>query len=171
MFHNDLPPITAKTQFTFFWRQTEQNGYMSNWYHSPFNIGLHTFPTSEHYMMWGKAILMGDLVSTERILAATSPAQVKKLGQQVSPWNEELWLGERLRIMYEACLAKFETHADLRDQLIATGNSILVEASPMDRIWGIGMSETNPNARDPTKWKGLNLLGLVLMRVRDVLQE
>lgn len=116
-----------------------------------------------------KAMLMGDKEVAQKILTCGSPANAKKLGQTVKPWKEDLWLRERDRIMYECCLAKFKAHADLREKLLATGDAILVEASPMDKIWGIGLAADDPAAQQPKKWKGLNLLGKALMRVRDEL--
>jgi ribA/ribD-fused uncharacterized protein len=166
----DLTPYVPNG-FVCFWKPNQPNGYLGNWYDSPFILdGIH-FPTSEHYMMYHKALLMGDIDCGDKILAATDPKMVKALGQRVKPWDEQLWLDNRCRIMYEACYAKFSAHADLLGLLLRTGNTVLVEASPMDRIWGIGLSATHADAFNVAKWKGSNLLGRVLMRVREALRE
>jgi len=118
-------------------------------------------------MMYRKALLMGDATSAQQILTATTPSQVRKLGQSVKPWDENLWLKNRLEIMYTGCFAKFSQNPPLKEKLLATGNTILVEASPPDRIWGIGLAEDHPDATSIDKWQGLNLLGQVLMKVRE----
>lgn len=160
----DLTPFDG---FVLFWKPTQVNGYLGNWFDAPFDLnGIH-FPTSEHYMMYEKAMLMGDDITANDIVHATDPKIVKALGREVNPWNETLWINNRCRIMFEACMAKFRAHPDIRASLIATGNTILVEASPLDKIWGIGMGANNPDAKVPIKWRGLNLLGRVLMKVRQ----
>lgn len=159
--------MAAARSYVFFWKPSEPLGYLGNWYPAAFEANGVLYPTSEHYMMYAKAMLMGDESVAAQILASPDPGVVKKLGQTVSPWNEALWIENRNRIMFEACLAKFSAHADLRASLLATGNAVLVEASPFDRIWGIGMGASHRDAENPAKWKGMNLLGEALMKVRD----
>lgn len=153
--------------FVFFWKPDQPNGYLGNWFNAPFHAnGIH-FYTSEHYMMYHKALLMGDQEIANAIIQNPDPSTAKKLGSRVKPWNEEIWIRERCRIMYEACYAKFSAHLGLRNLLIATGDAVIAEASPLDKIWGIGIGVTNKDSANPQQWKGLNLLGKVLMKVRE----
>ena len=166
----------------YFWKPESPNGYLSNWYESQFYLpndsnkysaklrvsDEYYFRTSEHAMMWRKALLMGDHTTANTILKTINPAIVKKLGRQVKPWNEHLWNTQREQIMYECCLAKFTQNKELKKELLATGEAMLVEASPYDSIWGIGITERE--ARSGVQSKGLNLLGKALMKVRGDIQ-
>jgi len=156
--------------FVCFWKPNQPLGVFSNWADTPFVHDNQRYATSEHYMMAEKARLMGDDATRAKILANPSPSVAKKLGQSVKPWDEARWLQHRCRIMYEGCRAKFSSTPELRNQLLSTGKKVLVEASPLDRIWGIGMAADDPRAQRPAEWGGLNLLGRVLMRVREDLR-
>ena len=141
-------------------------GFMSNWYPCNFIVDGKRFTTSEQYFMYHKALLMGDTATAEKILVTENPSVCKALGRLVKNWNQELWDENKLRIMSEACTYKFKSSEDLARRLLATGDTTLVEASPTDCIWGIGLTEHDPNAYNPKMWRGLNLLGEVLMVVR-----
>lgn len=121
-------------------------------------------------MMYQKALLMGDTDTGALILATKDPKKIKQLGQRVKPWDESKWLENRCRIMYEGLMGKFTQNTELKERLLSTGQKILVEASPLDKIWGIGLDGKSPDARHPLRWKGLNLLGRVLMQVREDLR-
>jgi ribA/ribD-fused uncharacterized protein len=162
--------LDTKGGFVMFWKPEEAEGYLGNWFESPFEAGGVAFNCNEQYMMYHKALLMGDEATAQRMLAEKNPKNHKKLGQSVKPWNEELWLENRARIMYEGCQAKFSQNEELCQRLLATGDAVLVEASPLDKIWGIGLKASDPNARKQASWKGLNLLGRVLMQVRSDLR-
>ncbi len=162
--------LDTEAGFVMFWKPDGENGLFGNWFPSPFEAGGIKFSCSEQYMMYHKAMLMGDETTAQLMLQEKDPKRHKKLGQSVKPWKEDLWLANRARIMYEGCLAKFSQNEDLRAQLLATGNAVLVEASPLDKIWGIGLKASDPNARKQASWKGLNLLGRVLMQVRSDLR-
>ena len=166
----DISPY-EQNGYVCFWKPGDPEGIFSNWAVTPFVSGGIRYPTAEHYMMAEKALLMGDDKTRQQILSSTNPSVVKKLGQQVKPWDENSWLEHRCRIMYEACLAKFTSSPDLREILLATDNKVLVEASPYDKIWGVGVLGSDPRAKNPRQWKGLNLLGKVLMKVRDDLRK
>jgi ribA/ribD-fused uncharacterized protein len=159
-------------KFLFFWgHQPERDGSagagcLSQWWRAPFSVDGREFATAEHYMMWRKAMLFGDPTSAARVLEAPHPHAAKKLGGRVADFDEEVWKEHRFAIVVAGNLAKFGAHEDLRAFLLGTGDRILVEASPLDRIWGIGLSRDDPDATDPTRWRGLNLLGEALMRVR-----
>lgn len=164
-----------KRNFLFFWGHTPpKNGSInqtcfSQWYELPFTVEGVTYPTAEHWMMAGKAKLFGDTEILEKILVASHPDAAKKLGRQVRNFDQAVWEAHRYEIVLSGNMHKFGQHADLQDFLLATKDAILVEASPFDKIWGIGLAKEDERARDMAKWKGLNLLGFVLMEVRDLL--
>lgn len=147
-------------------------GCLSQWWPAaPFTQGGNTYATAEHYMMWRKADLFGDHGTAEKILSAPTPKEAKALGRQASGFDQATWEAGRYDIVVDASRLKFGQHDDLRAFLLSTGDRILVEASPRDRIWGIGLGRNNPAAHDPAQWRGLNLLGFALCDVRDVLAK
>ena len=152
--------------FTFFFR--EQSPF-SQWYACRFVVGGTTFVCTEQYMMYGKATLFGDADIAAEILAADHPRTHKALGRKVKRFDQSVWERERLRIVKDGNRAKFTQNEDLLAALLATKGTTLVEASPFDRIWGIGLAATDPRAQDPAQWKGRNLLGAVLTELRDEL--
>lgn len=163
-----------KLKYLFFWgHQRPASGVnkscFSQWYGAPFVIEGQRYPTAEHYMMAEKARLFGDDDTLHRILAAASAAEAKQLGRQVQRFDNEHWNAHRFPIVVRGNAAKFSQHSELRDFLLGTGQRVLVEASPVDRIWGIGLAEDDPHAENPREWKGLNLLGFALMDVRSQL--
>ena len=165
-----------RVKFLFFWgHQPDQQGVgkgcLSQWWPSPFEVDGVTFATAEHYMMWGKAMLFDDRKTAERVLAATHPKQAKDLGRQVRNFDQATWEAHRYAIVVTGNTHKFGQHAGPRAFLLGTGTRVLVEASPLDRVWGIGLTGDDPRAEDPTRWRGLNLLGFALCDVRDVLAE
>jgi len=171
----------AKHDYLFFWRPQDTNGWASQWYRSPFTAPLsaaiphasstpHTFPTAEHWMMACKAALFSDTTTLELILEEntkpnTNPKRIKALGRRISPFDEGTWFEHREEIVYLGNLYKFGQDDELKKTLLGTGELILVEASPRDRIWGIGFGEKRAMG-EQERW-GLNLLGQALMRVRE----
>ena len=141
----------------------------SQWYDAPFVVDSERFATAEHYMMVQKAELFGDLKIRPQILAAATPGAAKALGRKVKDFDEVRWIDERFAIVCRANRAKFSQHADLGRFLLHTGSRVLVEASPVDTVWGIGLAQDDAQARDPNQWRGLNLLGFALMQVRTEL--
>ncbi|OLN97073.1 N-glycosidase [Colletotrichum chlorophyti] len=158
----------------YFWRETGPEGYLSQWWSSdPFTSSdspPRTFKTAEHYMMHGKALLFSDAAAALAILKADHPRKVKALGRKVKGFDGAVWDANRERLVREGNLLKFRCAPALRALLLATGDRELVEASPLDRIWGIGFSPEKAPETDRSRW-GLNLLGKVLMEVRTVLRE
>ncbi|GAA4444603.1 NADAR family protein [Phytohabitans houttuyneae] len=142
-------------------------GCLSQWWPAPFTVDGVTYPTAEHWMMAAKARMFGDADGLAAVLAAKSPAAAKTAGRKVRDFDEHTWAAGRYDIVVAGNLAKFSQHEDLREYLIGTGDSVLVEASPFDRVWGIGMGRDNPDTASPLKWRGLNLLGFALMDVRE----
>ncbi|MFI6022633.1 NADAR family protein [Streptomyces sp. NPDC051287] len=143
---------------------------LSQWWPSRFVVDGVEYATAEHWMMAGKARLFGDAEAERRIVAAGHPAAAKKEGRLVRNFDEETWQRERFGIVAEGSVHKFAADAGLRDYLLGTGDRVLVEASPVDRVWGIGLAATDEAATDPSRWRGLNLLGFALMEARERLR-
>jgi ribA/ribD-fused uncharacterized protein len=157
-------------EFVLFWGGKPHHGVgkscLSQWYPSPFTVDGVTYPTAEHYMMAGKARLFGDAEAEARVLADPDPARAKGAGRAVRGFDEESWTAHRYDIVVAGNRAKFCGHEPLRNFLLATSGKVLVEASPYDAIWGIGLGVRQPEAVRPSEWRGLNLLGFALMDVR-----
>jgi ribA/ribD-fused uncharacterized protein len=162
----------AAPKFLFFWgHRVPRNGVitsscLSQWYPAPFAVEGRQYLTAEHFMMAGKAALFGDEATRAHILSAPTPGAAKSLGRRVANFDEAVWEREREAIVVAANQAKFSQHPALRAFLLDTGERVLVEASPVDRIWGIGLAADHPDAAQPARWPGLNLLGFALMEVR-----
>jgi len=163
-------------KFLFFWgHQSNEDGTINKscfsqwWDQHPFEVNGQVYPTAEHWMMAEKARLFKDEEQLAAILACTSPGEAKKRGRMVQHFNSAIWDAHRYEIVKMGNLHKFSQHAVLNQFLIGTHTRTLVEASPLDQIWGIGLAENHSAARNPMKWKGLNLLGFALMEVRDLL--
>lgn len=139
---------------------------LSQWWPVPFTVDGDTYLTAEHFMMAEKARLFGDEETRARILTASNPGAAKKLGRAVRGFDDARWVEARFDIVVRGNEAKFGQNPALREFLLGTGDRVLVEASPLDRIWGIGLSAGDSRAEDPEQWKGLNLLGFALMEVR-----
>lgn len=156
---------------TCFHDPDEENGYLSNWYISYFKVGGIKFSSMEQYMMYQKATCFNDHSIAQRILETDDPAEIKALGRKVAGYDDHFWSGIRQIVVYDGLLAKFSQSEDLRNRLAATGGSILAECAVKDRVWGIGLSMSDPDRSDHSKWKGQNLLGYALMIVRNRLSE
>ncbi|CAL9421682.1 NADAR family protein [Streptomyces sp. Tu 3180] len=139
---------------------------LSQWWPSPFTVEGVRYATAEHWMMAAKARLFADAEAERRVLAADHPSLAKKAGRLVRGFDEATWRRERFRVVVEGSVHKFAAHADLRDFLLGTGGRVLVEASPVDRVWGIGLAARDEGAYDPERWRGPNLLGFALMEAR-----
>lgn len=154
-----------------FYHEYEKNGYLSNWHESPFEFRGITFPTGEHWMMWHKAHLFRDRETADRILEATSLDEVKKLGRQVKPYVDSAWEEARVPVMRVGLRHKFAQNERLANELLSTGSTVLAEAAPKDRTWGVGIAKGDPKLDDPLNWHGRNLLGITLMNVRSDLRS
>lgn len=161
--------------FAFFWShrssktQAVRETCLSQWYPSPFRHDGKRYATAEHWMMAGKARLFGSADTERAILATEDPRQAKELGRKISGFDGAVWERERVAIVYEGNLIKFRKHPRLAAYLMRTHPKILVEASPNDAVWGIGLGRDHPFAGRPENWPGQNLLGFCLMAVRDQL--
>ncbi|AZA47881.1 NADAR family protein [Chryseobacterium carnipullorum] len=160
-----------KLDFLFFWGHTVKDqitkSCFSQWFPIQFEENGILYKTAEHYMMAGKAKLFNDQEILEKIVKAETPDQAKSLGRKVKNFDPKLWDEHKYEIVKNANLLKFSQNSKFKDFLLSTDNKILVEASPYDRIWGIGMLETDSRAKNPANWDGENLLGFALMEVRD----
>ena len=149
--------------YLFFW-----DGILSNWAKVPGGIKYNgkTFTTSEHLFMWLKAYCFGDIESMSKIEKAKTPKEAKQLGRKVTGFEEKVWNKARESCMLIALREKANSWPEFKNLLINTPQTF-VEASPFDRIWGIGLSEISPGVEDPKNWAGENLLGKCLCKVRD----
>lgn len=164
-------------KFLFFWGHTPKNeeqadkSCFSQWFPSAFEQDGITYPTAEHWMMAGKAKLFEDNEMFEKIVASKTPHQAKKLGRKVRNFDPNAWNEAKRDIVLQGNLLKFAQHQDMKEFLINTGDRVIIEASPYDAIWGIGMSITSKGVENPNNWKGENLLGYVLMDTRTALTK
>merc|ERR1712137_960941 len=158
-------------KFCFFWR----SGPFTQWYPCKFT-GISEFDESgkerefnstEQWMMFSKALLFNDLDVADKIMQTSDPAKIKRYGREVRGFSERTWVKQREEIVYAGNKLKFTQDEALLEIFLNTAPKTFVEASPSDKIWGIGMKENDPNAVDPSKWKGLNLLGGILTQLRD----
>ncbi|WP_299161321.1 NADAR family protein [uncultured Tenacibaculum sp.] len=162
-------------KFLYFWghqpNKDESIGKscFSQWWEASFEIEGISYPTAEHYMMAGKARLFNDDEILQEILSVKHPHNVKKLGRKVKNFSPEQWNEHKFDIVLQANHAKFSQNQSLKEYLLNTKDRIIVEASPVDPIWGIGMASDNPNITNPNNWQGDNLLGYALMEVREQL--
>ncbi|MFI6349872.1 NADAR family protein [Streptomyces sp. NPDC050560] len=167
----------ARVKYLLFWGHRPQKdggvgaGCLSQWWPAAFTVDGVEYATAEHWMMAAKARLFGDAEAEEAALAAKTPAQAKKAGRLVRGFDEEVWAGERFRIVVEGSVHKFGAHTELTEFLLATDRRVLVEASPMDRVWGIGLAADDERAQRPADWRGLNLLGFALMEARERIRQ
>lgn len=165
-----------KTKFVFFWgHKARKDGALddalfSQWYPAGFGVQGTRYPTSEHWMMAEKARLFGDQARLADILATDNPGKAKAMGRQVAGFDGDTWAKAAYSIVYQGNRQKFRNSKDRAAYLLRTGDKILVEASPLDPIWGIGLSAQDPAAQSPKNWQGTNLLGFALMEVRDTLR-
>ena len=150
-----------------FHNPAEENGYLSNWILSEFTIDGITFSSMEQYMMYEKAVLFKDQTTAEKILQTDDVAKIKALGRTVQNFDDKVWTKERERIVYNGALEKFRQNPELAEKLEKTGKEIIAECAVKDRIWGIGLSMKDENRFCVEKWKGQNLLGRILMHVRE----
>lgn len=158
--------LRVTDRHTFFFRPECP---FSQWYPASFTAGGLTFSCAEQFMMHGKAKLFWDAEAAAEILAAASPREHKALGRKVKGFDDQVWKQHREAIVAAGSRAKFTQNEELKEMLLDTRGTTLVEASPFDRIWGVGLSANDPRIDDPKQWRGQNLLGKILTRLRDEL--
>ena len=162
-----------RADYLFFWGHTRKDTSrvnktcFSQWYESPFEDNSVLYPTAEHYMMARKALLFNDEEAHQRILHATDPKTAKKIGREIRSFDPSTWDEHKIDIVVTGNTLKFQQHEELQRFLLSTGQQIIVEASPFDQIWGVGLREQEADVWNPTRWNGENLLGFALMTVRE----
>ncbi len=162
-------------KYLFFWGDKDpeigrvSKACFSQWYESSFTAQNNIFATAEHWMMFQKALLFDDQRKANEILDTPKPGKAKALGREILNFDQYTWDQHKYAIVLEGNLLKFKQNAELASFLLSTGQRVLAEASPVDTIWGIGLEAKDPNAQNPSFWKGENLLGFALMEVRDLL--
>lgn len=163
-------------KYIFFWGHTDKSGdkhgkyFFSQWYESPFEVDGVVYNTAEHWMMSKKTLLFNDHDTNQRIFTCVKPGEAKALGRSVKGYDDTIWDAHKYEIVKTGNIHKFSQHQPLREFLINTHDRIIVEASPVDAIWGIGMAQDHKDILNPQLWRGENLLGFALMEVRDVLR-
>jgi ribA/ribD-fused uncharacterized protein len=156
----------SENNFEFFY-----GGPLSQWYPCKFKIKGFTYNCAEQYMMAQKALTFIDIETHLKIMSTTSPSKQKSLGRNIKGFNIPQWNTVCKKIVYDGNYAKFTQDENLKTILLATGEKELVEASPTDVIWGIGLSEIDPNRFDKTQWRGRNWLGEILVSVRNDIRK
>jgi ribA/ribD-fused uncharacterized protein len=162
-------------RFLSFWGHTPRRegavdaSCFSQWFPAAFTVDGVSYPTAEHWMMAGKARLFGDDEALAAVLTAPHPGAAKAAGRTVRDFDEKTWRKHRMELVVDGSIHKFSADRALCDYLVGTGSRVLVEASPLDRVWGTGLTATDEAAEDPAKWPGTNLLGFALMAARDYL--
>ena len=164
----------TRDDFVFFWGHEDRGKgltkvCLSQWYQCPFVVEGQYYNCAEQYMMAEKARIFGDEEIRQQILAEYSQMAMKKLGRKVRNYDDEIWKEKRFDVVVKGNIAKCSQNEKLLDFLLSTDDKILVEASPKDTVWGIGLDESSPEAIQPRKWIGENLLGFALMEVHDIL--
>lgn len=166
-----------RLKFIFFWgHKPSADGCItkscfSQWWNCNFTIEGVEYNTAEQYMMAQKAVLFGDEKIRAEIMAASHPKQYKDLGRRISGFKQDLWDKNCREIVVKGNVAKFSQNEDLKAFLLNTNARVLVEASPYDKIWGIGMGADDPRCENPMLWNGANFLGFCLMEARDIIRE
>jgi ribA/ribD-fused uncharacterized protein len=179
------------TEFLFFWgHRPNKNGLatksiFSQWWYNhtqydiengwAFDLSVYQFVdeqgnkfrSTEHYMMYHKALLFKDIPASKMVLTSSTPNGAKKIGRKVKNFDNKIWEANRYEIVKNGNILKFEQNTYLLDFLMSTVGKTLVEASPYDEIWGIALGAKDKKAQNPATWKGLNLLGFILTDIRD----
>jgi ribA/ribD-fused uncharacterized protein len=165
----EVPPglVVETATMVLFWQPPS---VFSQWTPSVFEVEGVSYGCAEQFMMAEKARLFGDEAIRTKILASSSPRTQKALGRKVAGFDEARWNAARLELVVRGNRAKFSQNPSMLEELLRTGDKTLVEASPYDRVWGIGRAPDDPKAQDEREWRGLNLLGQALMRVRALLR-
>ena len=155
----------------FFHRPEEPNGYLSNWYKSPFELDGVRFSSAEQYIMYRKCVIFGDDASAGAVLASEDPAEQQAIGRRAAGYIDKVWAGMRQQAAYRGLYAKFSQNDDLKKRLLDTGDAWLVECAHSDTVWACGLRLDDEARFDAENWRGQNLLGSTLMQVREALKN
>ena len=167
--------LIKPNDYVFFWAGPFSNFYSANYTYKYINKAtekrlIFKFTCSEQGYMWEKAVTFDDLDTAKKILNCNGPKQAKALGRLVKNFDQETWDQRKEDVMYKHCFEKFTQNEDLKKMILDTENRTLVEASPYDKVWGIGLFSTKAKQIPKEQWPGLNLLGKTLMKVRTIIK-
>ena len=162
-FNEIIDKQIPSTEFHFFWSNSSP---FSQWHKSEFELNGITYYSAEQFMMTKKAELFNDEEIKNKILSTNNVRKQKELGRQIKNFNESIWNENKIKIVYIGNKLKFTQNQNLKSELMNTNDKLIVEASPNDKIWGIGLHEEDPNSLNQNEWKGQNLLGNILTILR-----
>jgi ribA/ribD-fused uncharacterized protein len=151
-------------EYEFFW---SNDSPYSQWHKANFKLNNTEYSSAEQFMMAKKAELFGDEEIKKQILSTTNVRKQKELGRQVKNFDESKWNENKIKIVYIANNLKFNQNEELKAELLETQGKYIVEASPVDAIWGIGVAPEDPKRFNRAKWRGQNLLGKILTQLRE----
>ena len=168
--------VLQREVFVFFWghiarAEKQMKACLSQWFPCSFLVDDIYYNCAEQFMMAEKARLFHGEDALQKIMQAYDPMEQKKLGRRVQGYDDAVWKACCYDVVVRGNAAKFFQNEKLHDFLISTGDKVLVEGSPKDSVWGIGLDENSPDAINPQRWQGTNLLGFALMEVRDILTK
>ena len=158
-------------RFVFFWLDHQENGEFSNWYHCQFQTVNGRFLSTEQYFMYYKAVVFKNYELAAKIMTMSNQKDIKDAGREVTPFDADLWFDISRGIMMQGLRAKFHQNRDLYELLIGTGDKIMAESSPYDKIWGIGLAADDSHVEDVNHWNGYNFMGKLLMKLRTELRQ
>lgn len=172
----NIKQLMPNSEILYFWGHTPNpkkitKACLSQWFDCVFEVDNIQYHTAEQYMMAQKALLFNDTSVYEEIMSSNNPRDYKSLGRKIKDFNAALWDTKKYDIVVKGNISKFSQNPDLKEFLLSTKNSILVEASPYDTIWGIGLSKEEAEKCSINQWKGSNLLGFALMETRDAISK
>lgn len=154
--------------FIGFWHENNDYGYMSNWYKASFEYAGKQFASVEQFMMYHKLMTFRQLDLADKVMQTDDPDEAKKIGRtHFANFDDTLWTRISPTIVKRGVRAKFVQHPDLMEELLSTGNTVLAECSPYDKVWGIGLAPDYESVFDTRKWNGKNKLGRILMILRE----
>ena len=160
-----------KTDAVFFHKPEEPYGFLSNWYPSPFELDGERFSSVEQFIMFRKCCLFADTDMQVAVLSTDNPAKQQEIGRSAPWYNEKIWGGVRQVVAFRGLMAKFSQNKELGQQLLDTGNAVLVECAGSDRVWACGLHLDDEDRLDASKWRGTNVLGYALMEVREAIRR
>ena len=152
----------------FFW---SGQSLFSNWTDTLFVWNNRKLHNAETGMMIQKALLFKDMPAVKRMMIHQNPRLVKHIGRTVENFDKDIWHEKCVDLVVEILLCKFSQNADCKEELLSSGNKVIVESSVYDNIWGIGLATNDDRILDEANWKGLNLLGEALMKTRTLIKE
>ena len=155
-------------EFIGFWHEYDEYGCLSNWYNAEFEYAGKHFVSVEQFMMYHKLLTFRQYDLADQVMKTIDPAEAKKIGRtHFDNFDDRLWTRISSTIVKRGVRAKFVQNPDLMEELLSTGNAVLAECSPYDKVWGIGLAPDDERVYDTRKWDGKNKLGRILMILRE----